>query len=137
MHRGVQMVVRDLNRLYREQSPLHELDTEPEGFAWIDANSADDSTLSYLRRSRDPHALAVVVCNFTPVVRQDYRIGVPRPGRYVERLNTDALEYGGSGIGNAGEVHADPRPWHGHAHSLCLTLPPLATVIFIHDPGSG
>jgi 1,4-alpha-glucan branching enzyme len=137
MHRGVQMVVRDLNRLYREQSSLHELDTEPEGFAWIDANSADDSTLSYLRRSRDPHALAVVVCNFTPVVRHDYRIGVPRPGRYVERLNTDALEYGGSGVGNAGEVRADPRPWHGHAHSLCLTLPPLATLVFIHDPGSG
>ena len=80
--------------------------------------------------------MALVVCNFTPVVRHNYRIGVPRPGRYVERLNTDALEYGGSGVGNGGEVRSEPTAWHGHPQSLRLTLPPLATTIFIYDPGS-
>jgi 1,4-alpha-glucan branching enzyme len=137
MHRGVQNVVRDLNRLYRELPALHELDTDPEGFHWIDANSAVDSTLSYMRFSRDPHDLAVIVCNFTPVPHEGYRIGVPRPGRYRERFNSDALEYGGSGLGNAGEVHATSLGMHGQPHSLTLTLPPLATLVFTHDGGAG
>jgi 1,4-alpha-glucan branching enzyme len=77
--------------------------------------------------------LAIVVCNFTPVPRENYRIGVPRPGRYRERINTDAMEYGGSGIGNAGELHADSAPMHGHHHSLCLRLPPLGVLIFTTD----
>jgi 1,4-alpha-glucan branching enzyme len=137
MHRGVQRVVRDLNMLYRATPALHQLDTDPEGFAWIDAANAEDSVLSYLRRARDPHQLAVIVCNFTPVVRENYRIGVPLPGRYAERINTDATEYGGSGVGNAGGVHADPHPMHGHPQSLNLRLPPLATVILTLDTGTG
>jgi 1,4-alpha-glucan branching enzyme len=137
MHRGVQLAIRDLNRLYRDELALHELDVEPEGFQWIDANDTESSTLSYLRRGRDPADLAVVVCNFTPVPRLGRRIGVPRPGRYRERFNSDAQEYGGSGLGNAGEVHAEPVPAYGHDWSLSLTLPPLATLIFIHDGGAG
>jgi 1,4-alpha-glucan branching enzyme len=86
--------------------------------------------LSYVRRGRDPHELAVVVGNFTPVPRHDYRIGVPLPGRYAERINTDAQIYGGSGVGNAGEVSAEPHPMHGHAYSLRLQLPPLAVLVF-------
>jgi 1,4-alpha-glucan branching enzyme len=134
LHAGVQLLVRDLNRLYRTVPALHRLDCEPEGFAWIDAANGAECVLSYLRRSRDPHELAVVVCNFTPVPRHDYRIGVPRPGRYAERINTDAQVYGGSGVGNAGEVSADPHPMHGHAHSLRLSLPPLAALIFTAEP---
>ena len=137
LHRGVQRAVRDLNRLYRELPALHELDTEPDGFQWIDAGDAEQSTLAYMRRSRDPHELAVVVANFTPVPRHDYRIGVPRGGLYRERFNSDAFDYGGSGLGNAGAVRAQAHPAHGHAHSLVLTLPPLATLLFTHEPGSG
>jgi 1,4-alpha-glucan branching enzyme len=134
MHGGVHHLVRDLNLLYRATPALHRLDCEPEGFSWIDANSSDDSVLSFLRRGRDPHQLAAVVCNFTPVPRGDYRIGVPRPGRYVERINTDAEIYGGGGVGNAGEVHADPHPMHGHGYSLRLQLPPLGVLIFTAEP---
>jgi len=134
IHRGVQHLVRDLNWLYRTTPALHRLDCEPEGFSWIDAANGAESVLSYLRRGRDPHELAVIVCNFTPVPRHDYRIGVPRPGRYGERINTDALEYGGSGVGNAGGVEAEPHPMHGHAYSLRLSLPPLGVLIFTADP---
>ena len=132
-HGGVLRLVRDLNRLYRTIPALHRLDCETEGFSWIDAANGAESVLSYLRRSRDPHELAVIVCNFTPVPRIGYRIGVPRAGRYLERLNTDAQDYGGSGVGNAGEVHAEPHPMHGHAYSISLRLPPLGVVIFTAD----
>lgn len=134
MHRGVQMLVRDLNRLYRATPALHLFDSEPEGFAWIDASNWEESIISYLRRGRAPEDLVLVVCNFTPVPREGYRIGVPRAGRWRERINTDAGDYGGSGIGNAGEVHADDVPMHGQPHSLNLKLPPLATVIFTYQP---
>src|ERR1044071_4184597 len=134
LHAGVQRLVRDLNRLYRETPALYQLDSEPDGFSWIDAANGAESVLSYVRRGRDPHELAVIVGNFTPVPRHDYRIGVPRPGRYLERINTDAQIYGGSGVGNAGGVEADAHPMHGHAHSLCLQLPPLGAVIFTVEP---
>jgi 1,4-alpha-glucan branching enzyme len=133
MHRGVQHLVRDLNRLYRSEVSLHRFDAMPEGFAWIDATDSEQSAVSYLRRGPDPKDFAVIVCNFTPVPRQGYRIGVPQPGRYRERLNTDAVEYGGSGIGNGGGVETTETPWHGHAQSLELTLPPLASLIFTYD----
>jgi 1,4-alpha-glucan branching enzyme len=132
-HEGVRRLVRDLNFLYRGVPALHRLDCEPEGFLWIDVANATESIISYLRRGRDPLELAVVVCNFTPVPRENYRIGVPRAGRYRERINTDAIEYGGSGVGNAGEVHAEPYPMHGHQQSLRLQLPPLGAVIFTAD----
>jgi 1,4-alpha-glucan branching enzyme len=130
LHEGVRRLVRDLNHLYRSTPALHRLDCEPEGFRWIDVANAAESIISYLRRGRDPHEIAVIICNFTPVPRENYRIGVPQPGRYCERINTDAVEYGGSGIGNAGEVHADPEPMHGHPHSIRLNLPPLGALVF-------
>jgi len=130
---GVRRLVRDLNFLYRDTPPLHQLDCDPEGFQWIDVANAAESTISYVRRSRNPNELAVVVCNFTPVPRENYRIGVPRPGRYRERINSDATEYGGSGVGNDGEVHAEPVPMHGYHHSLRLRLPPLGALIFTAD----
>ena len=132
-HEGVRRLVRDLNILYRNTPALHRLDCDPDGFRWIDVANAAESIISYLRRGRDPHELALVVCNFTPVPREDYRIGVPRPGRYRERINTDATEYGGTGVGNAGEVHAEPQPAHGHHQSVCLRLPPLGALIFTAD----
>ena len=132
-HAGVRLLVRDLNRLYRTTPALHRLDCDPDGFRWIDVANAAESVVSYLRRGRDPRELAVVVCNFTPIVRENYRIGVPRPGRYRERINTDAREYGGSGVGNSGEVHAEPHPIHGHDHSIRLQLPPLGVLIFTAD----
>ena len=130
LHEGIRHLVRDLNHLYRGTPALHRLDCDPEGFHWIDVANAAESIVSYQRRGREPHEIAVIVCNFTPLPRQGYRIGVPLPGRYRERINTDAEEYGGSGVGNAGEVHADPHPMHGHPHSLLLNLPPLGTLIF-------
>src|SRR6266478_6425279 len=130
---GVRRLVRDLNFLYRDTPALHQLDCDPDGFQWVDVANATESIVSYLRRSRNPNDLCVVVCNFTPVPRENYRIGVPRPGRYRERLNTDATEYGGSGVGNAGEVHAEPHPMHGHHHSISLRLPPLGALILTVD----
>ncbi len=133
LHRGVQQAVRDLNRLYRALPALHQLDTEPEGFQWIEAGDSEQSTLSYLRRGRDPRDVAVIVCNFTPVPRAGFLIGVPHGGRWRERFNSDALEYGGSGLGNAGMVEALAHPVHGQVHALSLVLPPLATLILTPD----
>ena len=132
-HEGVRRLVRDLNFLYRNTPALYQLDCDPEGFQWIDVANAAESIISYVRRGRDPQELAVVVCNFTPVPREDYRIGVPRHGRYRERINTDATYYGGSGIGNAGEVHSLPDSAHGHHQSLSIRLPPLGALIFTTD----
>jgi len=132
-HEGVRRLVHDLNHLYRNTPALYRLDSDADGFSWIDAANAPESVLSYLRRGHDPHDLAVIVCNFTPVPRESYRVGVPRPGRYRERINTDAVEYGGSGVGNAGEIHAEPYPMHGHPCSISLRLPPLGALIFTAD----
>jgi len=130
LHAGVQRWVRDLNRLYREEPALHELDFQPEGFEWIDCNDSDSSVICFLRKPRTGGDLVLVVCHFTPVVRYGYRVGAPRGGFWREVLNSDALEYGGSGQGNAGGLEAEPVPHHGRPYSLSLTLPPLATVIF-------
>jgi 1,4-alpha-glucan branching enzyme len=126
-HAGVQRLVRDLNRLHREEPALHRHDFEPEGFAWIDCDDRDQSVVSFLRRAGD--RLVVVVLNFTPVVREAYRVGVPVAGDYRELLNSDAAAYGGGNLGNAGLVRASAVPRHGHAQSLALTLPPLAALI--------
>jgi 1,4-alpha-glucan branching enzyme len=131
MHAGVHRLVRDLNRLYRDETALHRLDAMPEGFAWVDATDADQSVLSFLRFDAGRRNMALVMCNFTPMPREGYRVGVPRAGRWIERLNTDSGLYGGSDMGNSGGVEAEPVPSHGHAHSVVLTLPPLATVILI------
>jgi 1,4-alpha-glucan branching enzyme len=129
-HAGVQRLVRDLNRLYRSTPALHQRDCDGDGFAWIDAANGAESVISFLRRGTDPAALAVTICNFTPVPRENYRIGVPRAGFYREAINTDSLDYGGSGIGNFGGIEAEAVPMHGHLYSLRLWLPPLAALIF-------
>ncbi|MFO1056491.1 MAG: 1,4-alpha-glucan branching protein GlgB [Dongiaceae bacterium] len=128
-HAGLQRLVRDLNRAYREIPALHQRDCEPGGFEWIDINDRDQSVLSWLRRGRDARDLAIVVCNFTPVPRYGYRLGVPAPGFYRERLNTDARIYGGGDVGNGGGVVAEAAPAHGRPCAVTLTLPPLATLI--------
>jgi 1,4-alpha-glucan branching enzyme len=129
-HQGIQRLVKDLNRLYRTEPALHQLDNEPAGFAWIDCHDRDNSVLSWRRMGFDAHDLAVVVGNYTPVVRATYRLGVPEPGFYREALNTDSEWYGGSNIHNNGGVHAEEIPWHGLAWSISITLPPLATCVF-------
>jgi 1,4-alpha-glucan branching enzyme len=131
MNEGVQSLVRDLNRLYREIPALHELDCEPEGFEWIDCNDSEQSVISYLRRGKDGKPGAIVICNFTPVVREAYRVGVPLAGYYRERLNSDAAIYGGSGVGNLGGKMAEPVACHGQPCSLSLTLPPLSTLVLV------
>ncbi|MBW7851880.1 MAG: 1,4-alpha-glucan branching protein GlgB [Rhodospirillales bacterium] len=130
MHQGVQRLVRDLNRLYRGAPALHQLDSEGTGFAWIDCCDRDNSVVSYLRKGTEPEDHVVVVCNFTPVVRESYRVGVPSACFYAEVLNTDSAFYGGSDVGNGGGLTADDLPWHGLPHSLNLRLPPLATLVF-------
>jgi 1,4-alpha-glucan branching enzyme len=126
-HRGVQGWVEQLNRLYRTEAALHELDTEPGGFEWIDCNDNIASTISLVRSGKAQEKI-VIVCNFTPVPRMGYRLGVPAAGFWRELLNSDAQEYGGSGLGNMGGVQAEPIPSHGRTHSITLTLPPLAAV---------
>jgi len=135
-HRGLQRWVRDLNHLYRREPALHELDFDPAGFEWVDFRDAEKSIISFLRRGRRGPPL-LVVCNFTPVPRYGYRIGVPAGGFWREVLNSDAREYGGSGQGNLGGVWADPIPWHGRPFSLSLTLPPLGCLYFRGPEGGG
>jgi 1,4-alpha-glucan branching enzyme len=126
-HAGVQRWVADLNKLYREEPALHQVDFDAAGFEWIDCHDAEKSVLSFLRRPRaGPPVLAV--CNFTPVPRENYIIGVPQSGYWRELLNSDAMHYGGSGIGNLGGAEAAPAPAHGRFHSLSLTLPPLSAI---------
>ncbi|MCW5698752.1 MAG: 1,4-alpha-glucan branching protein GlgB [Rhodospirillales bacterium] len=132
-HSGVQRLVRDLNHLYRDVSALHQLDCEPAGFEWIDCTDWEKSVISFLRKGREPADIAVVVCNLTPIIRESYKVGVPRGGLYRECINTDAKIYGGGNIGNAGAVLAAETPCHGRPLSLELTLPPLATVIFVPE----
>ncbi|MFN8077127.1 MAG: 1,4-alpha-glucan branching protein GlgB [Kineosporiaceae bacterium] len=126
-HAGLQQLVRDLNRIYRDDSALWSLDSDPAGFQWIDANDAGHNTFSFVRLDRDGREL-LCVSNFAAVPHEGYRIGLPRPGRWRELLNTDAEAYAGSGVGNAGEVSSEPVPWHGREHSAVLRVPPLATV---------
>ncbi|QIB67573.1 1,4-alpha-glucan branching protein GlgB [Kineobactrum salinum] len=137
LHRGLQSLVRDLNRLYRSLPALHELDCDPAGFQWLQADRRDISVFAWLRRGENPRDQVLVLVNLTPGVHHDYRVGVPAPGRYRECLNTDALDYGGSGQGNLGGVEAVSRPWDGQPCSLLLTVPPLATVVLSLDAGAG
>jgi 1,4-alpha-glucan branching enzyme len=128
-HAGVARWLEDLNRLYREQPALHELDCAPEGFEWIDANDADHSVYSWLRKGVSPGEILLAIFNFTPVVREGYRLGVPADGTWRELLNSDAAPYGGSNVGNLGSLEAVAVPCHGRPHSLTLTLPPLALLL--------
>ncbi|HSF15453.1 MAG TPA: 1,4-alpha-glucan branching protein GlgB [Vicinamibacteria bacterium] len=135
-HRGIQDLVSQLNRLYRTEPALHELDCDSRGFQWIDANDAEQSVLAFSRHSGDHRDAVAVVCNFTPVPRQNFRVGVDHLGGWKELVNTDAKEYGGSGHGNFGRVEASPVPWHGRRFSLNLVLPPLGAIYLKADePG--
>jgi 1,4-alpha-glucan branching enzyme len=134
LHAGVQRWLRDLNAYYRVEPALFEQDFKREGFQWVDCHDARASVLSFLRFAADPQQPPVlVVCNCTPMVRENYRLGVPRGGLWRERLNSDARDYGGSGQGNLGALEAAPLPAHGHHHSLSLRLPPLATLFLRPD----
>ncbi len=127
-HKGLQLLVRDMNRLYREVPALHEVDFEHHGFEWLDCNDAEHSTLSYIRK--DKHGgQVIVVLNLTPVPREGYRLGMSQPGQYNEVLNTDAEIYGGSNMGNAGIVRSEDVPWMNKQHSVVLTLPALSCLV--------
>ena len=129
-HSGLQHWVSDLNRLYRSQPALYQVDFEQSGFEWIDCNDVEHNVVSLMRKGRSPDDIIVAVSNFTPMTHFNYRIGVPQPGFWKEMLNSDAREYGGSGQGNFGGVEAAPIPLHGRPYSLTFVLPPLATVFF-------
>jgi len=122
--------VANLNQLYRSEPALHEADCEPAGFEWVDCNDSEASVISLLRKGRSAGDSILIVCNFTPVVRHNYRVGAPRGGFWRELLNSDAQDYGGSGQGNLGGVEAAPVPLHGRPYSLTVSLPPLAAVFF-------
>jgi 1,4-alpha-glucan branching enzyme len=127
-HGGMQSLVRDLNRAYRDEPALWELDFDPAGFYWIEASAADDNVLSFARRDREDDRVLVFVANLSPVPRHGYRIGLPRSGRWVEAVNTDSTYYGGSDTGNYGGVVAAPMGWHGQPFSAEITLPPLGAL---------
>jgi len=129
-HRGLQQYIADLNRLYQSEPALYQVDFDWQGFQWIDLHDSDHSTLTYIRYAQDKNDLVVCACNFTPVPREQYRMGVPRSGLYRELLNSDSEIYGGSNMGNSGSVQADPIPWHNQPFSLLVTLPPLSVVFF-------
>jgi len=126
-HAGLQQLVADLNRLYRDEPSLHRRQFSPEGFEWIDCHDATQSVLSYLRW--DGAEFHLVILNFTPVVRHEYRIGVPSSGIYAEVLNSDSRFYGGSDFGNGLAIHSEEQPWMGFENSLSLSLPPLAALV--------
>jgi 1,4-alpha-glucan branching enzyme len=129
-HKGVQRWVADLNHFYRTNPALHEGDLHAHGFEWVVANDSDQSVLSFLRRGEKEGEWLLVACNFTPVPREGYRLGVPAAGFWKEVLNSDAHEYWGSGVGNQGGVHSRTIGSHSRPHSVEITLPPLATVFF-------
>ncbi len=134
-HQGIQQWISDLNQLYRREPALHQLDADPEGFEWIDCNDSQASVLTFLRKSRSPEEAILVACNFTPVARSNYQVGVSRGGYWKEILNSDATAYGGTGWGNLGGVEASPVGVHGRPNSVSLTLPPLS-IIFLKPVGA-
>jgi len=132
-HAGLKRALKDLNWLYRNRAALHQKDCEPDGFQWIDANDSEASVISYIRRGSDPNDFVIVLCNFTPVVREDYRIGVPHAGRYYEAFNSDSEFYGGSNVGNGGGLQTLGQPLHGLPDSLSVTLPPLGALVLVPE----
>jgi len=130
LHAGVKMLVRDLNYLYRCTGALYERDNERQGFSWIDHQDVENSAIAFARHGSDPHDVLVAVCNFTPVVRYGYRIGVPPADEYEEVFNSDSERYGGTNVGNLGRVRVETIPSHGRDQSIAITLPPLASVYF-------
>jgi 1,4-alpha-glucan branching enzyme len=129
-HVGIQRWLADLNRVYRAEPALHQGDLLPSGIEWIDCNDAESSVISLIRKGRTTQDIILVVCNFTPTPRPNYRVGAPRGGYWQEILNSDAAWYGGGDWGNGGGVHATPVQLHGRSHSLTVTVPALGAVFF-------
>jgi 1,4-alpha-glucan branching enzyme len=132
-HAGVQSLVRDLNRIYRDEPALWEVDFDPAGFGWIEANDASANCLAFARWSRDRERVLVCALNLSPVPRPGYRLGLPRGGTWREVLNTDSDFYGGSNVGNVGTVEAKPVGWHEQPYSAEVTLPPLGAVWLVPE----
>jgi len=132
-HRGVQTLMRDLNRTYRDEPALWEADVEPRGFQWIDANNSEGNIIAFMRIGPSSGRRVICVCNFSPVVRHGYKLGVPARGYYREMINTDSALYGGSNVGNAGGVLAKDSASHAQPCSISITLPPLA-VLWLEVP---
>jgi 1,4-alpha-glucan branching enzyme len=128
-HQGIHRWMQDLLRVYRQEQSLYEIDFHYSGFEWIDFHDSAGSVISFERKAQDPSNAVVVTCNFTPVPRHGYRIGVRQPGNYRELLSSDSSYYGGSNMGNGGGITSEPIPQHGREHSLSLTLPPLAVLL--------
>jgi 1,4-alpha-glucan branching enzyme len=133
-HQGISRLVADLNRLYRSQVALHDLDFSSEGFEWIDCHDSSQSVISYIRKDSSGKEIAAAILNFTPIPRTGYRVGVPLPGFYREAINSDAEVYGGSNVGNKGDVASEPVSWMGRPHSISIVLPPLGAVILAYEP---
>jgi 1,4-alpha-glucan branching enzyme len=132
-HSGLQKWTADLNRVYREEKALYELDCDPAGFQWIDLLDIEQSVVSFVRRGQTVNDTILIVCNFTPVLRTDYRIGIPHPGEWLEILNSDAKEYGGNGYGNLGRLTSESKRFHRQPYSLNLILPPLGILFLKHS----
>jgi len=132
-HDGMRRLVSDLNRVYKDERALWDIDFEPSGFAWLEPNDAENNVVSFLRRSENDEQVLVAACNFSPVPRHGYRMGLPRGGRWREAINTDAEVYGGSSVGNFGGVDAENVPWHGQPFSAELQLPPLGVVWLVPE----
>jgi 1,4-alpha-glucan branching enzyme len=135
-HRRLQHLVAELNRLYRSERALHQVDYHWDGFQWVDFHDVDHSVIAFLRRAADPSDFLLVCCNFTPVPRAAYRFGVPEAGVYEELLNTDAVEFGGSGVVNPAGAPSEPVACHGRDQSISITLPPLGVVILKRAGGA-
>ena len=133
-HQGIRQIICDLNRLYRDEPGLHEVDFDGAGFEWIDCHDSSQSVLSYIRKDRSGGRLVAAVFNFTPVPRTNYRIGVPEAGIWREAINSDAEFYGGSNVGNQGRVRSEEISWMGRPHSIPIALPPLGGLILVHEP---
>jgi 1,4-alpha-glucan branching enzyme len=136
-HAGLSRWVEEINALYRNEPALHELDFDPDGFEWVDCNDGEQSVLTFLRKGRSTEDIFLVACNFTPVPRHNYLVGVPRGGFWREVRNSDARHYGGSGQGNIGGVEAAPISSHGRLHTLTIVVPPLAAVFFKSEAKKG
>jgi len=135
-HRGVQRFVEHLNRLYLAEPGLWQADFEPSGFTWIDTSDHEGSVLSFLRQDAERLSELVAILNLTPVARLKYRVGLPRPGKWREVLNSDAAIFGGSNVGNLGGVISEDFNWHNQSYSAEFTLPPLSIIAFQPEQSS-
>lgn len=133
-HAQLRSFLRDLNLLYQQEPALSTLDNDPQGFSWIDCHDSDNSVVSFMRSSKKEEDTIVFICNFTPVPRHGYRLGVPHAGEYYELINSDAIRYGGSGLENKQPMPSGPIQWQSCPHSILLTLPPLSTVVLKRRP---